>query len=106
MSIEQYFKKLDRNGDGRLDRTELPLHIIFRADTNKDGELSLSELKRAYKKRGQKLFAPPTAAEMRRLPRGGPPQFGGPGPPGGGPGGGPPGGAPGGGPPAQRNGGL
>jgi hypothetical protein len=97
MSIEQYFKKLDTNGDGRIDPTELPLHIIHRADTNKDGELTLSELKQAYKKRGQRLFAPPTAAEMRRLPHGGPPQAGGE----------PPGGAPPrGGQPASRTGGL
>jgi len=111
VSIEKYFKQLDTNHDGRLDRTELPLHIINRADTNKDGELTLSELKQAYKKRGQKLFSPPTAAEMRRLPRGGPQQFGqgppGGAPPGGGPGHGPPGrGPPGGGPPGQGNGGL
>ncbi len=96
VSIEQYFNKLDTNHDGRIDPTELPLHIIFRADTNKDGELTLNELIQAYKKRGQRLFAPPTAAEMRRLPRGGPPG-GGEGPPGGGP--------PGGGPPS-RTGGL
>jgi serine/threonine protein kinase len=91
-SIEQYFQKLDTNHDGRLDPTELPLHIIYRADTNKDGELTLSELKQAYKKRGQRLFSPPTAAEMRRLPQGAPPPAGG--------------GPPGGGPPAQRTGGL
>jgi hypothetical protein len=97
MSIEQYFKKLDTNQDGRLDPTELPLHIIYRADTSKDGELTLSELKQAYKKRGQRLFAPPTAAEMRRLPRGGPPQADG----------GPRGGrTPDGGSPAPRTGGL
>ncbi len=101
-SIEQYFKKLDTNHDGRLDPTELPLHIINRADPNKDGELTLSELKQAYKKRGQRLFAPPTAAELRRSPYGGPPPAGG-GPPGGRP---PGGGPPGSGPPAQRTGGL
>jgi serine/threonine protein kinase len=73
MSIEQYFKKLDTDHDGKLDPSELPLHIINRADTSKDGELTLSELKKAFKKLGQKLFAPPTPAEMRRLPGGGPP---------------------------------
>jgi EF hand len=69
-TIEQYFRKLDTNHDGRLDATELPLHIINRADTTKDGELTLSELKKAFKKLGQKLFAPPMPAETRRLPRG------------------------------------
>jgi serine/threonine protein kinase len=96
-SIEQYFKKLDTNRDGRLDPTELPLHIIDRADTNKDGELTLSELKQTYKKRGPRLFSPPTAAEMSRLPQGGPPPENGR-PPSAGP--------PGGGAPAQRTGGL
>jgi len=61
---------LDTNHDGRLDATELPLYIINRADTTKDGELTLGELKKAFKKLGQKLFAPPTPAEARRLPRG------------------------------------
>jgi hypothetical protein len=59
-TIDQYFKKLDANHDGKLDATELPLYIIKRADTTKDGELTLSELKKAFKKLGQKLFAPPT----------------------------------------------
>jgi len=59
-TIEQYFRKLDANHDGKLDATELPLYIIKRADTTKDGELTLSELKKAFKKLGQKLFAPPT----------------------------------------------
>jgi hypothetical protein len=82
MTIEAYFKKLDTNGDGKLDPTEIPLHVISRADSNKDGELSLRELQQAFKKRGQKLFSPPTPAEMRRLPRGGPrPPWDGPEPP-------------------------
>jgi len=58
-TIEQYFRKLDTNHDGKLDSTELPRYIISRADTTKDGELTLSELKKAFKKLGQKLFAPP-----------------------------------------------
>jgi hypothetical protein len=60
-TIDQYFKKLDTNHDGKLDATELPLYIIKRADTTKDGELTLNELKKAFKKLGQKLFAPPTS---------------------------------------------
>jgi hypothetical protein len=58
-TIEQYFRKLDTNHDGKLDSTELPRYVINRADTTKDGELTLSELKKAFKKLGQKLFAPP-----------------------------------------------
>jgi serine/threonine protein kinase len=82
MTIEAYFKKLDTNGDGKLDPSEIPLHVISRADSNKDGELSLRELQQAFKKRGQKLFSRPTPAEMRRLPRGGPrPPWDGPEPP-------------------------
>jgi hypothetical protein len=60
-TIDQYFRKLDANHDGKLDSTELPLYIIKRADTSKDGELTLSELKKAFKKLGPKLFAPPTS---------------------------------------------
>jgi hypothetical protein len=82
MTIEAYFKKLDTNSDGKLDPTEIPLHVISRADSNKDGELSLRELQQAFKKRGPKLFSRPTPAEMRRLPRGGPrPPWDGPEPP-------------------------
>jgi predicted Ser/Thr protein kinase len=84
MSIEAYFKKLDVNRDGKLDPGELPMHIIMRADRNKDGELTLKELVAAYKRRGRKLFGPPTAAEMRRLPRGPRPPWNGSPPPGGG----------------------
>jgi serine/threonine protein kinase len=95
MTIEAYFKKLDVNSDGKLDPSEIPMHIILRADTNKDGELTLKELLAAFKKRGRRLFSPPTASEMRHLPAGGRPPFGGGGPPGGGGGPGPPGGQPG-----------
>jgi serine/threonine protein kinase len=84
MTIEVYFKKLDINGDGKLDPSELPMHIILRADTNKDGELTLKELSAAFKRRGRRLFAPPTPSEMRHLPGGERPPFGGAGPPGGG----------------------
>ncbi len=68
-SIEQYFRKLDANGDSRLDSSELPQFVIRRADSDKDGELTLSELKRAFKKLGQKLFDSPTGSESdsRRL---------------------------------------
>jgi len=83
MSIEAYFQKLDTNGDGKLDPSELPMHVIIRADTNKDGELTLRELQAAFRKRGRKLFSPPTASEMRRLPPGGPQPPGGQPPPGG-----------------------
>ena len=30
MTIEAYFKKLDVNGDGKLDPSEMPMHIILR----------------------------------------------------------------------------
>jgi Ca2+-binding EF-hand superfamily protein len=66
MTIEAYFKKLDVNGDGKLDPSEIPMHIILRADTNKDGELTLKELAAAYKKRGRRLFSPPTSRRRRR----------------------------------------
>ena len=79
MTIEQYFKKRDANGDERLDPSELPLHVVNRADTNKDGELTLRELQLAFKRRGMRLFSPPTPTEMRRMPRGPLPPPGAPG---------------------------
>jgi hypothetical protein len=71
-SIEQYFRKLDANGDNRLDSSELPRYIINRADTNGDDELTLTELQQAFKKRGQQLFGPPASAETLSPPSGGP----------------------------------
>ena len=61
MSIEAYFKKADTNGDGKLDPSEIPMHIIVRADTNKDGELSLHELQQAYRKKGKEALQSPHA---------------------------------------------
>ncbi|HEV8000303.1 MAG TPA: hypothetical protein VGP63_10515 [Planctomycetaceae bacterium] len=71
-SIEQYFRKLDANGDHRLDASELPRYIIRRADTNRDDELTLNELEQAFKKRGPQLFGPPASAETLPSPSGGP----------------------------------
>jgi len=99
-SLEAYFKQADRNNDQRLDPTELPMHVVMRAG-GKPGTrgVTLNDLKKAWQKKGAKLFEPPTEEEMRKLPKGPPP--GGPRGPGG-PGGmrgGPPGpGGPGGGP--------
>lgn len=80
-TLADQFRRADHNHDGKLDRGEMPLHIIHRADRNKDEALTLDELEAAHKKRGDALFSPPTAAELRRLPRrggppGGPPPFG------------------------------
>lgn len=72
ISIEQYFRKLDANGDNRLDSSELPQYVINRADTNRDDSLTLNELQQAFKKRGQQLFGPPASAEPVPPPSGGP----------------------------------
>ena len=86
--IAQQFQQNDRNGDGKLDPGETPIHIILRADKNRDHALTLAEVEAAYKRLGSKLFDPPTTAEQRKVPR--PPE--GRNGPGGGPGG--PGGPP------------
>ena len=52
-----------------LDRSELPLHVVFRADTNNDEMLSLEEVKAAHMRLQEKLFQPPTDEEIQRLPR-------------------------------------
>ncbi len=80
MSIEQYFHKLDTNGDDRLDPSELPLHIINRADTNKDGDRDAERSwKQAFKQpRGKDCSIrrrPPRL--LAACPAGGPPPPGG-----------------------------
>ena len=86
-ALSQKFQQNDRNGDGKLDSGETPMHIIMRADKNRDRALTLAEVEAAYQRLGAKLFDPPTAAEQRKMPR--PPEpRGGPG--GEGPGPGPP----------------
>jgi serine/threonine protein kinase len=68
-ALEDFFNSADHNKDGKLDRTELPMHIIFRAAKSGQNTVTLSDLKKAFKKLGEKLFAPPTVAEQRRLQR-------------------------------------
>lgn len=89
-ALAQKFHETNRNGDGKLDLTETPMHIIKRADKNGDQKLTLIEVERAYQRLGAKLFAEPSADEMRKIPRPpeqrpggrpGPPHSGRPGPP-------------------------
>lgn len=47
MTIEQRFKQLDRDGDGKLTPQELPGEWFGRLDTNKDGVVTLEEAKAA-----------------------------------------------------------
>lgn len=68
-ALEERFTTADRNRDGRLDRSEAELHIIHRADKNDDEVLELSELRAAFGRLGQKLFAPPTSRELKKLPQ-------------------------------------
>jgi len=67
--LRQQFEQYDRNGDGKLDPTETPIHIIKRADKSGDNKLTLIEVERAYQRLGAQLFAEPSEEEKRRLPR-------------------------------------
>jgi hypothetical protein len=78
-ALKKYLGEADRNHDGRLDPGEVPMHILHRAVKNPNRGATYAELERAYKRLGSKLFDPPTAEEMRKLPKG--PPRGGPGGP-------------------------
>lgn len=48
MNLEQRFKQLDRNGDGKLTPQELPGEWFGRLDTDKDGLVTLEEARAAF----------------------------------------------------------
>ena len=55
--IAQFLKKYDKNDDGVLEQDELPAALkgrFARLDTNKDGKLSKSELRRLSVRGGQR----------------------------------------------------
>lgn len=55
----EQFASLDHNQDGFVDRGELVLHAIHRADTNDDERLTREEYLSALRHQGPRLFAPP-----------------------------------------------
>lgn len=53
--FEAQFKRMDKNGDGSLKGDEVPAGLrerVSKLDTNKDGALTLEELKKAFTLRG------------------------------------------------------
>ena len=58
-NIEEEMARFDLNEDGVLKKDELPPFVFSRADFNKDGKVSRSELERAYKKYRDRLHQPP-----------------------------------------------
>ena len=60
-TVAKYFKKADRNGDGVIGDDEAPDKTRFNAaDTNKDGKVTLPELRAYFRNRTQpKQPSPP-----------------------------------------------
>ncbi|MEX1097658.1 MAG: serine/threonine-protein kinase [Planctomycetales bacterium] len=68
-TIQEKFAGYDLNKDGRLDKGEIPLHVIRRADGDGDLLVTRPELVQAERRLGrQALLAPPSPEEEAGLP--------------------------------------
>jgi hypothetical protein len=87
-ALKERFNELDHNDDEVLDPAELELHIVLRADKNRNFTIDRDEFDKAVERLKERLFERPTTQELnkikqaeRQIPRPPGPGPGGKGPP-------------------------
>ena len=66
-AVPDWFKKLDRNGDGEITREEMP-KLFDLIDTNKDGVASLQEVTDCFAKHPPQRRRAVTESRLRLVP--------------------------------------